>query len=94
MYKVAGHVPIAVGSNFNGNYESFFGSDSNKDYFKDLMEIETKNNFKLNKPIIFNEEDELYHETSNTCDICIKTCINKVGDHCHETEVLQVIFVN
>ena len=35
--------------------------------------------------MIFNEEDKLYHETNKTCHICSKTCINKVGDHCHET---------
>ena len=29
-------------------------------------------------------ENELYHETNNTCHICSKTCINKVRDHCHE----------
>ena len=49
------------------------------------MEIETENNFKLNKPIIFNKEDNLYHDTNNTCHICNKPCINKVRDHCHET---------
>ena len=35
--------------------------------------------------MVFTEEDKLYHETNNTCHICSKTCINKVGDHCHET---------
>ena len=35
--------------------------------------------------MIFTEEDKLYHETNNTCLICSETCINKVGDHCHET---------
>ena len=35
--------------------------------------------------MIFNKEDELYHETNNTCHICSKTCIKKLGDHCHET---------
>ena len=35
--------------------------------------------------MIFIEEDNLYHETNNTCHICSKTCINKVRDHCHET---------
>ena len=50
------------------------------------MEIETENKFKLNKPIIFIKEDKLYHDTNNTCHICNKTCINKVRDHCHETD--------
>ena len=35
--------------------------------------------------MIFNKEDELYHETNNTCHMCSKTCFNKVRDHCHET---------
>ena len=35
--------------------------------------------------MIFNEEDQLYHETNNTCHICSKTCINRVRDQCHET---------
>ena len=47
--------------------------------------METENNFKRNKQMIFTEEDKLYHETNNTCHICSKTCINKVRDHCHET---------
>ena len=35
--------------------------------------------------MIFNKENELYHETNNTCHFCNKPCINKVRDHCHET---------
>ena len=35
--------------------------------------------------MIFNNEDKLYHYATNTCHICGKTCINKVGDHCHAT---------
>ena len=35
--------------------------------------------------MIFNEEDKLHDETNNTCHICSKTCISKLGDHCHET---------
>ena len=45
--------------------------------------------------MIFNKEDELYHETNNTCHIYSKTCINNTchiysktvikKDHCHET---------
>ena len=35
--------------------------------------------------MIFYKEDELYHETNNTCHIGSKTCTNKVRDHCHET---------
>ena len=35
--------------------------------------------------MIFNKEDELYHQTNNTCHICSKTCIIKVRYPCHET---------
>ena len=34
--------------------------------------------------MMFSKEDELYHETNNTCHICSKTFINEVEDHCHE----------
>ena len=54
-------------------------------FASDLLEIETENNFKRNKQMIFNEEDKLYLETNNTCHICSKTCINKVRDHSRET---------
>ena len=83
-YKISDHVPIAIGFSWNGEYKSYFGSDCIKAYVKDLLEIEIENNLKLNKPIIFNKEDELYHEANYTCHICSKTCIYKVRDHCHE----------
>ena len=67
------------------NFKYYFDLDCIKRFAGDLLEIETENNFKRNKQMIFNEEDKLYHETNNTCHICIKTCINKVRDHCHET---------
>ena len=35
--------------------------------------------------MIFNKEDQLYHEANNTYHICNKPGINKVIDHCHET---------
>ena len=86
-YKISNHIPVVVGLSwgranpvsptkgeapFNGNYESYFGPDCIKDYVKDLLEIETENKFKLNKPIIFIKEDKLYHDTNNTCHICNK----------------------
>ena len=70
---------------WQGNFKYYIGLDCNKRFAKDLLEIETENNFKRNKQMIFNEEDKLYHETNNTCHICSKTCINKVSDYCHET---------
>ena len=84
-YKISDHVPITIDFSCNCDYKSYFGKDCNKDYVKDLLEIETEKNFKLNKPIILNKEDNLYHLTNNTCHICNKACINKVRDHCHET---------
>ena len=55
IYKISDHVRIAVGFSWgtndeapdNGIYKSSFGPDCIKDYVKDLLEIETENNFKL-----------------------------------------------
>ena len=69
----------------NGNYKSCFRPGCIKDFVKDLLEIETENNFKLNNPMIFNKEDKIYHDTDNICYTCGKKRINKVRDHCHET---------
>ena len=74
-----------MGYIWQGNFKYYFGLDCIKRFASDLLEIETENNFKRNKQMIFNEEDKLYHETNNTCHICSKTCINEVRDHCHET---------
>ena len=84
-YVIAEHIPISVGYIWQCNFKYYFGLDCIKRFASDLLEIETENNFKRNKQMIFNEEDQLYHETNNTCHICSKTCINKVRDHCHET---------
>ena len=84
-YVIAEHIPIAVGYTWQGNFKHYFGLGCIKSFARDLLEIETGNNFKRNKQMIFNEEDKLYHETNNTCHICSKICINKVRDHCHET---------
>ena len=59
-YKIYYHIPIAFGFSFIGNYESYFGRGCIKYYVKDLLEIETENDFKFNKTI-FNKEDKLYH---------------------------------
>ena len=84
-YVIAEYIPIAVGYTWQGNFKHYFGLGCIKKFARDLLEIETENNFKRNKQMIFTEEDKLYHETNNTCHICSKTCINKVRDHCHET---------
>ena len=84
-YVIAEHIPIAVGYTWQGNFRHYFGLDCIKRFARDLLEIETENNFKHSEKMIFTEEDKLYHETNNTCHICSKTCINKVRDHCQET---------
>ena len=84
-YLIAEDIPISVGYIWQCNFKYYFGLDCIKGFASDLLEIETENNFKLNKQNIFNEEDKLYHENNNTCHICSKTCINKVRDHCRET---------
>ena len=84
-YVIAEHIPISVGYIWQYNFKYYFGLDCIKRFASDLLEIETENNFKRNNQMIFNEEDNLYHETNNTCHICSKTCVNKVRDHCHET---------
>ena len=35
--------------------------------------------------MIFTEEDKLYHDANDLCHICNKNCVNKIGDHCHQT---------
>ena len=75
-----------MGYTWQGNFKHYFGLGCIKRFDGDLLEIETENNFKHNEKMIFTEEDKLYHETKNTCHICSKTCINKVRDHCHETD--------
>ena len=84
-YVIAEHIPISVGYIWQCNLKYYFGLDCNKRFASDLLEIETENNIKRNKQMIFNEEDKLYHETNSTCQICSRTCINKVRDLCHET---------
>ena len=74
-----------MGYTWQGNFKHYFGLGCIRRLARDLLEIETENNFKHNEKMIFTEEDKLYHETNNTGHICSKTCINKVRDHCHET---------
>ena len=64
---------------------SYFGSDCTKVYVRDLLEIETKHSIKVNKAMLFTEEDKLYHDANAICHICNKNCVNKVRDHCHQT---------
>ena len=64
---------------------SYFGPDCIKDYVRDLLEIETKHSIKINKAMLFTEEDKLYHDANDICHICNKNCVNKIRDHCHQT---------
>ena len=83
-YVIAEHIPISISYIWQSNFKYYFDLDCIKIFARDLLEIETENYLKHNEKMIFTE-DELYHETNNTCHICSKTCINKVRDHCHET---------
>ena len=83
-YVIAEHITISAVYNWQSNFKYYLGVDCIKRFASDLLEIETKNNFKRNKQMIFNKEDKLYHETNNTCHICGKTCINKVRDQSRE----------
>ena len=53
-YVIAEHIPICVGYIWQGNFKYYFGLDCIKRFAIDLLEIETENNFNLNKPMIFN----------------------------------------
>ena len=64
---------------------SYFGSDFIKDYVRDLLEKETKDSIKINKAMLFTEEDKLYHDANDICHICNKNCVKKVRDQCHQT---------
>ena len=83
-FKVSEHAPIAIGT---GNLlrRSYFGPNCIKDYVRDLLEIETKHSIKINKAMLFTEEEKLYHDANDICHICNKNCVNKVRDHCHQT---------
>ena len=83
-YVIAEHIRISVGYIWQCNFKHYFVLDFIKRFASDLLEIETENNFKRNKQMIFNGEDKLFLDTNNTCHICSKTCINKARDLCHE----------
>ena len=76
-YVIAEHIPISVGYIWQCNFRYYFGLDCIKKFASDLIEIETENNFKRNKQMIFNEEDKLYHEINNICHICSKNVLIK-----------------
>ena len=47
--------------------------------------MEKKHSIKINKAMLFTEEDKLYHDADDICHICNKNCVNKVRGHCHQT---------
>ena len=55
----------------------YFGLDCIKRFATDLLTIETENNFKYIKQVIFNAKDELYHNANTICQICSKLFKNK-----------------
>ena len=96
-YKISEHAPIAIGYSWHSRHQwqsmtegqsgnllrrSYFGPDCIKDYVRDLLEIETKHSIKINKAMLFTEEDKLYHDANDICHICNK---NYVRGHCHQT---------
>ena len=50
---IAEHIPIAVGYTWQGNFKLYFGLGCIKRFARDLLEIETENNFKHNEKMIF-----------------------------------------
>ena len=78
-------MPISVGYIWKSIFKYYLSLDCIKRFARDLVEIETENSFERNEKMICNKEDKLYHETNNNFNICGKTSINKVRDHCHET---------
>ena len=95
-YKISEHAPVAIGYSWHSRHQwqsitegqsgnllrrSYFGPDCIKDYVSDLLEIETKHSIKINKAMLFTEEDKLYHDANDICHICNKNCVNKVRDH-------------
>ena len=95
IYKISEHVPIASGYSWHSKDEvlskdevynrSYFGPDCINDYVRDFLEVETKHSIKINKAMLFTEEDKLYHDAKDICHICNKKCVDKVRDHCHQT---------
>ena len=55
-YVIAEHIPIAVGYTWQGNFKHYFGLGCIKRFARDLLEIETENNFKHNEKMIFTED--------------------------------------
>ena len=74
-----------MGYIWQSNFDYYFGLNCIKIFARDLLEIETENNIKLNEKMIFNKEDKLHHKGNENFHICGKTCISKVRDHCRET---------
>ena len=58
-YKISEHSPNAIGYNYNCKHQSYYDPDCIKYYVKDLLEIETKHSIKINKAMLFTEEDKL-----------------------------------
>ena len=72
-YKISEPAPIAIGYSWHSRQQwqsmtesqsgnllrrSYFGPDCIKDYVRDLLEIETKHSIKINKAMLFTEEDK------------------------------------
>ena len=92
-HLVSEHIPIAVGFKIELRsdkfpeecYQDYFGPDDFKQFFEDLLGIETLHSFKNRKEIISIEEVKLYHDRTDICYSCNKQCTGKVNDYYHET---------
>ena len=62
MFVISKHVPFSVGFSWGNNYyKAYFVTDCIEDFVKGLLNVESKYNIKLSKPMTFTNEEELYH---------------------------------
>ena len=65
-------MPKIVCYKFNGITKHYFGQDFLKGTATDLLTIETEQNFKCNKQMVFTGERNFYQNANKTCHICKK----------------------
>ena len=87
LFVISKNVPFSVGFSWGNDYnKDYFVTDCFKNFLKDVLDVQSKYNIKLSKPMKFITEDELYHSAYNLCQICKKKhCTNKFRVHCHKT---------
>ena len=55
-YVIAEHIPISIGYIWQGNFKYYFGLDCIKRFARDLLEIETENNFKHKEKMVLTKK--------------------------------------